>query len=295
MNSFWSAWIILLTSATIIYFTWLLLANKKTGARKEDTPTGHAYDGIEEYDNPLPTWWFYMFLITIVWGVGYLIIYPGMGNFDGLAGWTSAGQHAEEVAEAEEKYRPMYDRYLAAPIEEIADDPVVRRMGMRLFGNNCAQCHGSDARGGYGFPNLTDDDWLWGGDPQAIKTTITGGRQAAMPAWEGALGAKGIQEVTAYLLQLNNRDVDEDLAAAGKKHFMTLCVACHGANAKGNNAMGAPNLTDGVWLYGGTQGEITHTLRVGRNGVMPAFENILGPEKIHILAAYVYGLNEAEP
>jgi cytochrome c oxidase cbb3-type subunit III len=294
MTSFWSAWIIVLTSGTIIFFTWLLLANKKTGARKEDTPTGHQYDGIEEYDNPLPTWWFYMFLITIIWGIGYLIVYPGMGNYAGLIGWTSTGQHAESVAKAEAKHRAMFDRYLAMSIEEIADDPVVRRMGMRLFGNNCAQCHGADARGGYGFPNLTDNDWIYGGEAKTIETTIIGGRQAAMPAWGSVLGDKGVEEVAAYVLKLNNHHPDEALASAGEKHFKTYCVACHGPEGKGNPAMGAPNLTNGIWLYGGTAGEIAHTVRSGRNGVMPSFEKTLGPEKIHILAAYVYGLRNAQ-
>ncbi|MBN7798041.1 cytochrome-c oxidase, cbb3-type subunit III [Parahaliea mediterranea] len=290
MTSFWSAWVIVLTSITIIAITWLLLGNRKTGAKKEDTPTGHSYDGIQEYDNPLPAWWFYMFLITIVWSIGYLIVYPGMGNFAGLLGWTSTGQHAERVAEAETRYRAMYDRYLAMPIEEIADDPVVRRMGMRMFGNNCAQCHGADARGGYGFPNLTDNDWIYGGEPATIETTIVNGRKAAMPPWGNALGDKGVEEVTAYVLQLNNREPDAELAAAGEQHFKTYCVACHGPEGKGNPAMGAPNLTNGIWLYGGSRGEIAHSVRAGRNGVMPAFKDTLGPEKIHILTAWVYGL-----
>lgn len=293
MTSFWSAWVIVLTSITLIATSWLLLGNRKTGARKEDTPTGHAYDGIQEYDNPLPAWWFFMFLITIVWGIGYLVVYPGMGNYPGAIGWTSTGQHAERVAEAEERHRAMYDRYLAMPIEEIASDPAVRRMGMRMFGNNCAQCHGADARGGYGFPNLTDDDWIYGGDAKTIEATIVGGRQAAMPAWESVIGDRGVEEVTAYVLALNNREPDPAMAEAGKQHFMTYCVACHGPDAKGNPAMGAPNLTNGIWLYGGSQSEIAHTIRAGRNGMMPSFKEQLGPEKIHILAAYVYGLRAA--
>ncbi|GAB3277812.1 cytochrome-c oxidase, cbb3-type subunit III [Parahaliea aestuarii] len=293
MTSFWSAWIIILTSITLIAMTWLLLGNRKTGAKKEDTPTGHAYDGIEEYDNPLPAWWFFMFLITIIWGVGYLVVYPGMGNFPGVIGWTSTGQHAERVAAAEERHRAMYDRYLALPIEEIASDPVVRRMGMRMFGNNCSQCHGADARGGYGFPNLTDDDWLYGGDAATIEASITNGRQAAMPAWENVIGDRGVEEVAAYVLSLNNHEPDAGMVAAGEAHFKTYCVACHGPEGKGNPALGAPNLTDGIWLYGGTPSEIAHSVRAGRSGVMPAFNHQLGPEKIHILAAYVYGLREA--
>ena len=290
MASFWNWWIIVLTTATFVGMIWILFANRKREEQPEDKTTGHVYDGIEELDNPLPAWWFYMFFITIVWGAAYLVIYPGMGNFQGLLGWTQLSQYEEEVAAADERYRAMRDRYLALPIEEIAQDPTVRKMGMRMFGNNCAQCHGSDARGSYGFPNLTDDDWIWGGDADAIKTALVQGRQAAMPAWEAILGDQGIGEVTEHLVALNGRDVDEARAAAGEKHYTTYCAACHGADGTGNPLLGAPNLTNGIWLYGGTREQIAHTLRVGRNGQMPAFSETLSEDKIHILAAYVYGL-----
>lgn len=294
MTSFWSGWIILLTSVTLIATAWLLLGNRKAGARRENETTGHVYDGIEEYDNPLPAWWFYMFLITLIWGVGYLIVYPGMGNYAGLIGWTSTGQHQQRVAAAEERHRAMYDRYLAQPIAEIASDPDIRRMGMRLFGNNCAQCHGADARGGYGFPNLTDDDWIWGGSAEAIEHTLIKGRRAVMPAWGDVIGDQGVVQVTAYLLSLNNREPDTALAEAGKPVYQSYCAACHGAEGKGNIAMGAPNLTNGIWLYGGSRSEIAHSIRAGRNGVMPAFQDTLGPEKIHILSAWVYGLRDSQ-
>ena len=197
MASFWSLWVIVLTSLTIILTTWLLFANRTRDTNPAGNTTGHVYDGIEECDNPLPSWWFSMFLITILFGVGYLIIYPGMGNYPGLLGWTSVDQHDRAVAKADERYRDMRDRYLALPIEEIAQDPAVRKMGMRMFSNNCVQCHGSDAKGAYGFPNLTDGDWLWGGTPEAIKETLVNGRQAAMPAWGSILGDQGIAETTA--------------------------------------------------------------------------------------------------
>jgi cytochrome c oxidase cbb3-type subunit 3 len=290
MTTFWSNWVIILTTATIVGLVWVLFANRKQ-PRELDKTTGHAHDGIEEYDNPLPAWWFAMFVITIVWGIGYLIFYPGMGNFAGVLGWTQEEQHDIEVAEAEARYRAMRDRYLALPVEEIAQDTQVMRMGQRLYSNNCSQCHGLDARGAYGFPNLADDDWLWGGSPDAIKHTLVNGRQAAMPAWQDALGDTGIAETTEYVLSLNGRSADADKAARGQKHFQTYCVACHGAEGKGNPAMGAPNLTNGIWLYGGTEEQIAHTLRVGRNGVMPAFGNTLSEDKIHILTAYIYGLS----
>lgn len=290
MSSFWSLWVIILTTITFVLMLWVLFANR-TRENPDLSTTGHEYDGIEEYDNPLPSWWFLMFMITIVFGIGYLVVYPGMGNFQGLLGWTSVEQHDREVARAEEKYRDMRDRYLALPVEEIAMDPAVRKMGQRMFANNCAQCHGSDAKGAYGFPNLTDDDWIWGGSPEAIKTALVNGRQAAMPGWEAILGDKGIEETTAYVMSLSGRDVDEALVAAGEKHFQTYCVACHQADGTGNPALGAPNLTNGIWLYGGTAEQIAHTLRVGRNGKMPAFEQTLSEDKIHILTAYVYSLS----
>ena len=292
MASFWSMWIIILTSITIVGITWILFANRKREQQPADKTTGHEYDGIQEYDNPLPAWWFYMFVITIVWGIGYLVLYPGMGNFPGILGWTQLDQHSREVAAADDKFRAMRDRYLALPVEEIAGDPVVRKMGMRMFANNCAQCHGADAKGSYGFPNLTDDDWIYGGDAATIKATLVNGRQAAMPAWGSILGDQGIAETTQYVLALNGRDTDSTMAAAGEKHFQTYCVACHGADAKGNPALGSPNLANGIWLYGGTEEQISHTLRAGRNGVMPAFKDTLSEDKIHILAAYVYGLNQ---
>ncbi len=292
MASFWSMWVIILTTITFVLITWVLFANRTREQNLDSKTTGHIYDGIEEYDNPLPAWWFAMFLITIIFGVGYLIVYPGMGNYPGLLGWTQQNQHEREVAAAEEKYRDMRDRYLAMSVEEIAEDPAVRKMGMRMFANNCAQCHGSDAKGSYGFPNLTDDDWIYGGTPEAIKATLVNGRRAAMPAWGSILGDQGIAEATAYTQSLSGRDVDSALAEAGAKHFQTYCAACHGADGTGNQALGAPNLANGIWLYGGSTEQISHTLRAGRNGVMPAFEDTLTEDKIHILTAYVYGLSK---
>jgi cytochrome c oxidase cbb3-type subunit 3 len=292
MASFWSYWIIILTTVTIVGISWILFANRKREQQSTEKTTGHIYDGIEELDNPLPAWWFYMFVITIVWGIGYLIVYPGMGNYAGAIGWTQVGQYDKEVAAAEEKYREMRDRYLALPVEEIAVDPAVRKMGMRLFANNCAQCHGADAGGAYGFPNLRDDDWLYGGDAATIKATLVNGRQAVMPAWGSVIGDEGIADVTQYVLSLNGRDVDPAKAEAGKTVFQTYCVACHGADGTGNPALGAPNLTNGVWLYGGSAEQISQTLHAGRNGMMPAFKDTLSEDKIHILTAYVYGLNK---
>jgi cytochrome c oxidase cbb3-type subunit 3 len=292
MTSFWSMWIIVLTSITMVGIIWILFANRKREQQSTDKTTGHVYDGIEELDNPLPAWWFYMFVITIVWAIGYLILYPGMGNFPGVLGWTQVGQYDREVAAADEKYRDMRDRYMALSVEEIAADPKVRKMGMRMFGNSCAQCHGADAKGSYGFPNLSDNDWLYGGSPDEIKASITNGRLGTMPAWGDIIGDQGVTDVTAYVLSVNGREADPAQTAAGEKVFQTYCVACHGADATGNPAMGAPNLANGIWLYGGNAEQISHSVRAGRNGVMPTHKNTLSEDKIHILAAYVYGLSQ---
>ncbi len=292
MASHWSLWVIVLTTITLIALVWVLFGNRKREGGLNEKTTGHNYDGIEEYDNPLPAWWFYMFVITIVWGVAYLVIYPGMGNFKGVIGWTQIEQYEREVARAEEGYRAMRDRYLALPVAEIARDPSVRKMGMRMFGNNCAQCHGGDARGSYGFPDLTDDDWIYGGTPEAIKTSITDGRRAAMPAWGDVIGEDSVQSVTQYVLSLNGRQVDAASAEAGATVFAQYCATCHGATGEGNKLFGAPNLTNGIWLYGGTAEQISHSIRAGRNGVMPAHNEMLGEDKIHLLAAYVYGLGK---
>lgn len=291
MTSFWSLWIIILTSITIILVTWVLFANRTGEQNLDGKTTGHVYDGIEEYNNPLPAWWFMMFVLTIVFGIGYLIVYPGMGNYPGVLNWTQIDQHEREVAKADEKYRDMRDRYLALPIEEVAADPAARKMGMRMFSNNCAQCHGGDAKGSYGFPNLTDDDWLYGGTPDAIKASITNGRMAAMPAWGSIIGDDGVTEVSQYVQSLSGREIDAAVAEAGSKHYQTYCVACHGTDGTGNPALGAPNLANGIWLYGGSDEQISHTVRAGRNGVMPAHKDMLGEDKIHILTAYVYGLS----
>ena len=292
MTSFWSMWIIVLTAVTFVGITWILFANRKREEQPAEKTTGHEYDGIQEYDNPLPAWWFYMFVLTIVWGAGYLIIYPGMGNFAGLLGWTQVGQHDRQVAAADEKFRSMRDRYMALPIEEIASDPAVRKMGMRMFGNNCAQCHGADAKGSYGFPNLADGDWIFDGTPDGIKASIANGRQAVMPPWGSIIGDKGVTDVTAYVMSINGRESDTAQVAAGEKVFQTYCVACHGADATGNPALGAPNLANGIWLYGGTPEQISHSIRAGRNGVMPAHKDTLSEDKIHIITAYVYGLSQ---
>jgi len=301
MTSFWSWYITLLSLGTIAALVWLLLATRK-GQRQESTEetVGHSYDGIEEYDNPLPRWWFMLFVATVVFALGYLALYPGLGNWKGVlpgyeGGWTQVKQWQKEVDKANEQYGPLYAKFAAMPVEDVAQDPQALKMGGRLFASNCSVCHGSDAKGAYGFPNLTDDDWLYGGEPETIKTTIMHGRQAAMPAWKDVLGEAGIRNVAGYVRSLSGRDTPEGVEVdveQGQKLFATNCVACHGADGKGNHAMGAPNLTDNVWLYGSSFAQIQQTLRYGRNGKMPAQEANLGNDKVHLLAAYVYSLSQ---
>jgi cytochrome c oxidase cbb3-type subunit 3 len=294
MTSFWSYWIIILTSISIVGITWILLANRKGTARTDDNTTGHVYDGIEELDNPLPAWWFYMFLLTIIWSVGYLVVYPGMGNYPGLLGWTQIGQYDAQVDKADAKFQHMRDKYLALPVAEIASDPAVLKMGQRMFANSCAQCHGADAKGRYGFPNLTDNDWLYGSSANEIKTSITAGRQGVMPAWGEIIKDKGVKEATAYILSLSGREGDAADIAAGETIYKTYCVACHLPDGSGNKAMGAANLANGIWLYGGSPEQISQTIRSGRNGVMPAHKETLSEDKIHILTAYVYSLSQGQ-
>lgn len=292
MSSFWSAWIIVLTVFSILAITWLLFSNRKSQLNENnEAKTGHVYDGIEEYDNPLPGWWFNLFVLTIIFSVIYLIAYPGLGNFKGLLNWTSIGEWQAEVKRADEKYSHIYTAYANTPIAQLAKDPQAMKIGQRLFANSCATCHGSNAGGAVGYPNLTDHDWLYGGTPETILTSITHGRKAVMPAWAGTLGGSGLENVTNFVLGLSEGVNNPE--TAGGEIFATMCVACHGNDGKGNVMLGAPNLTDNIWLYGGARESIMQSIANGRNGEMPAHEKLLSEEKIHILAAYVYQLSAA--
>jgi cytochrome c oxidase cbb3-type subunit 3 len=241
-----------------------------------------------------------MFWATIVFGFGYIGIY-GLANFDGFGTvkvdgedvtWTQTNQWKAEVQAFDEKIAPLYAGYLATPIAELAQNEEAMQTGGRLFKSYCAVCHGSNAMGAQGFPNLTDHDWLYGGEPAQIKQTIMYGRQAAMPAWEAALGEQGTKDMAQYVRSLSGLEHDAEAAAKAKPQYDMLCVACHGADGKGNQLVGAPNLTDEIWLYGGSTKQIETTLRYGRAGRMPAQAEILGEEKVHVLSAYVYSLSQ---
>lgn len=302
MTSFWNWYVVVLTSGTILAITWLIFATRK-GQRSDttDQTVGHVYDGIEEYDNPLPRWWFMLFVGTIIFAIGYLVLYPGMGNWKGIlpgydGGWTSTKQYDREIVKADEKYGPIFAKYAAMSIEDVAKDEDALKMGGRLFASHCSVCHGSDAKGAHGFPNLTDNDWIWGGEPETIKTSILNGRIAAMPGWEAALGNEGVKNVTGYVRSLSGLKNPEGLdLEAGQQSYNTMCVACHGPEAKGNPLMGSPNLSDRIWLYGSSFAQVQQTIRYGRNGQMPAQADFLGNDKVHLLAAYVYSLsNESQ-
>jgi len=294
-DGFWDIFIIIVTLASI-FGLWIFVQwgdSGHQGQASDNVETmGHVWDGdLEEYNNPLPRWWLNLFLLTLAWGILYLILFPGLGSNTMVLGWSQAGQYDDEVAAAERKYGPLFEQYAGTPIVELAADPEALRMGERLFASYCTQCHGADAGGVRGFPNLRDGDWLWGGTPEAIEASILEGRQAAMPSWEAALGEDGIAQVTQHLLAFTGRATDPQAAEAGATRFTQFCVACHGADAKGNPALGAPDLTDDIWLYGGTPRAIEETLRKGRQGRMPAHEEFLGPAKVHLLATYVYSLS----
>ncbi|PYC45430.1 cytochrome-c oxidase, cbb3-type subunit III [Pseudomonas soli] len=319
MTTFWSLYVTVLTLGTIFALTWLLLSTRR-GQREEitDEVVGHAFDGIEEYDNPLPKWWFWLFVGTVVFALGYLVLYPGLGNWKGIlpgyayvdnekktefsngqAGWTGVHEWEKEMAKADARFGPIFAKFAAMPLEEVAKDPQALKMGARLFASNCSVCHGSDARGAYGFPNLTDNDWRWGGEPETIKTTIMNGRHGVMPGWATVIGEQGVADVAAFVLtNLDGRKLPEDAKAdpaKGKEIFATNCVACHGPEGKGTPAMGAPNLTHPqTFIYGSSFAQLQQTIRYGRQGQMPAQAQMQGNDKVHLLAAYVYSLSHQE-
>jgi cytochrome c oxidase cbb3-type subunit 3 len=299
MSSFWSAWIIVLTLGNIAACFWLIrwTMKKRAGESAAGDVTGHTWDGdLQEYNNPLPRWWLWLFYITLVFALGYLILFPGLGSYQGTLGWSSHGsQYESEMKAADEKYGPIYKQFAAVAITDLATKPEyeeARAMGKRLFLTYCMQCHGSDARGSRGFPNLADNDWLWGGSPEQITMSITNGRNGMMPA-HAHLGEEAIDNVASYVMSLSGRQVDAAKAAAGQQTFLTAgCIGCHGMDGKGNQLLGAPNLTDKTWLYGGSEGVIKQTITKGRGGVMPAHKDLLGEDKIHLLAAYVSSLSK---
>jgi cytochrome c oxidase cbb3-type subunit 3 len=298
-RDFWSHYVAIITVVSIIGCLLLLMitAWKKTTVSADNT-TGHVWDeDLREMNNPMPRWWIGLFLITIVFGLVYLAIYPGLGSYKGHLGWTEENEYTQDVDKANQALGPIYAAYAAEPVEKLATDAKAMTIGERLFLNNCAQCHGSDARGGKGFPNLTDKDWLGGGSPEQIEKTITEGRTGAMPPQAEAIGtAEDVKNVANYVLSLSGSPHDSVKAELGKSKF-TVCAACHGNDGAGNQEVGAPNLTDGIWLHGFGQDAIVAQITNGKINEMPAQKDRLTKEQIHVLAAYVWGLsnNGAKP
>jgi cytochrome c oxidase cbb3-type subunit 3 len=291
-SEFWSWFIIAISGGGILWLFYLLRGTNKAET-EEGVPTGHVWDeNLEELNNPLPRWWLWMFYITIVFSIGYLILYPGMGSFKGILGWSEVGEYEAEVAAADAEFGPIFAQYEQTSIPELAANEAAVIAGERLYVSYCAVCHGSDARGATGFPNLRDGDWLYGGSPEQIEASIMNGRTGVMPAWEAPLGgAEGVEKVANYVMSLAGRDVDAASATAGKEKFDMLCASCHMPDGTGNQALGAPNLTDNTWLYGGSPRAIQESIAKGRNGRMPAHSEFLGKAKSHVLAAYVYSLS----
>lgn len=293
MSNFWSGYVALITIANILACYWLIqwASKKRKNEVKQGEVTGHKWDGdLEEYNNPLPRWWLWLFYLTIIFGLAYLALYPGLGNYKGVLGWSQTGQYNEEIKQANKTFDPIFANFAKQSIATLAKDTNATKVGQRLFLNYCATCHASDAGGARGFPNLTDNDWLWGGSAATIKNTILDGKIGAMPPWEAVIGKQGVKDVTQYVLSLGGRKHNAEMATAGKAHYNVMCIACHGKNGKGNQALGAPNLSDNIWLYGGSAGVITQSIAKGRTGVMPANRDFLGEDKVHLLSAYIYSL-----
>jgi cytochrome c oxidase cbb3-type subunit 3 len=261
---------------------------------KNPQETTHVWDGdLTEYNNPLPRWWLWLFILSIVFGVAYLALYPGLGTFAGKKNWTSVGEWSADEKVAATALEQRLAAFKGKSLTELSKDAAAMGTARNLFALNCSTCHGSDARGAKGFPNLTDKDWLWGGAEDAIYQTISQGRNGVMPAWGSVLGADGVDQVVAYVMTLSGKQAPAEVADAGKTRFETVCAACHGIDGKGNQALGAPNLTDGVWLHGGSLKDIRETVTNGRTNHMPPHLDRLGDTKVRLLAAYVLSVSSS--
>ena len=295
MSAFWHWFVIVITVGSLAAYLWLLFGN---ASRKPGEPadTGHVWDDdLRELNQPLPRWWLNLFVLTIVFAVGYLALYPGLGNYAGRLGWTQQGQAQARLDAVQAKRRELHAQFAGRDFTALAQDAAAKSLGRELFLNNCAGCHGADARGAVGFPNLADADWLYGGTPDAIVASVTNGRRGAMPPFNGALSATAVDALTRFLPRWSDPTLDEGTRADALKQYNITCAACHGADGRGNPALGAPNLTDAVWLYGGSPQRVRETILFGRTGGMPAHGELLSAEDIRLVAAYVYGLSQAAP
>ncbi len=296
-SNFWSVFVTGVTIVSIVACLLLLwFSGKAKAMTTSDNTTGHVWDGdLREMNNPLPRWWAWLFVITIVFALVYLWLYPGLGTYSGKFAWSSTGQHQSEVDKGNADVAPLYAKYAAMKPEDVAKDAKAMAIGERLFMNTCAQCHGSDARGNKGIPNLTDNDWLGGGTPDVIKNNITKGRIGMMPPMAAAVGtADDVKNVANYVLSLSGSPHDSLRASLGKPKFV-VCAACHGPDGKGMHAIGSANLTDDIWLHGYGEAAIIAMVNNGKTNQMPAQGDKFTPEQIHVLASYVWGLSNKGP
>lgn len=294
VSSFWSYWIAILAVGGVVFCLALLFSQRAWLKRDIDNveDTGHVWDGdLTELNNPIPRWWTVMFVGLCAIGLSIFYLYPALGFGNGATGYSAAREVRADQLAMQERIKPIYARYQEMSFEDVARDPAAREIGQRLFLNHCAQCHGSDARGAASFPNLTDGDWLWGGSPEQITHTITEGRHGMMPPWNAQIKPSEASDIAQYVRSLSGLAHDALRVVPGKRHFDTFCVACHGADGKGNPAMGAPNLTDNVWLHGSSEASIVQTILNGRENIMPAQKNVLTEDQIRLLAAWVWGLS----
>lgn len=292
-SNFWSIFVAGITIVSILACLLLLwFSGKAKAMTAHDNTTGHVWDGdLREMNNPLPRWWAWLFVLTIVFAFVYLALYPGLGTYSGKLGWTSTGQHQAEVDKGNAEVAPLYAKFASMTPENMAKDVQAMAIGERLYMNNCAQCHASDARGNKGFPNLTDGDWLHGGTPEKIKETLVKGRIGNMPPMAAALGsADDVKNVAQYVLSLSGSPHDSLQAALGKSKF-GVCAACHGVDGKGNQALGAPNLTDDIWLHGYGANAIIAMINGGKVNQMPAQGEKLTVAEINVLTSYIWGLS----
>ena len=295
MPAFWHWFVAAGTILFVIWCAWLVSWSAKQAPQniKDDELVGHKWDGdIEEWNNPAPKWWLYLYFITIIWAAGYLVAF-GLGSWEGTLGWSQQGQYESEMQAAASRYEPIYEKFAAMDFEALSKNAEANQLGKSLYASYCTTCHGSDARGATGYPNLTDDDWLWGNSEAALTATLKNGRNGVMPILAPALGGEqGINNMVTYVRSLSGLAEPDAAAMSAKPMFLALCSACHTAEGTGNPIFGAPNLTDDIWLYGSSKEAVRTTIVQGRNGMMPAHGELLGENRTKILAAYIYSLSQ---
>jgi cytochrome c oxidase cbb3-type subunit 3 len=300
MSAFWHWFVVIITLVFTAVMVWLFIATGRAKVVSEadeegGNTTGHVWDDdLREYNNPMPRWWLWLFYGTVIFSLLYLVLYPGLGRYEGTLGWSQEKQYEQQMAKAAAAFRERVAGLVEQPVAELAGNQRALEMGRNIYAHNCSTCHGSDARGAPGYPNLTDDHWIWGSEPQQVLETILNGRQAVMPPLGQALGEQGVTRVAVYVQQLAGKQVDSSMAAAGERLYQQNCVACHGPDGTGNPMLGAPDLTAGVYTYGGDLETLKTTISEGRNGVMPAQRDLIGEARSRLVTAYVLSLSDDE-